>query len=55
MLDKDLKEKLNRLFDRMADEAIAMFASAQPETERGPTGTIARMDDCHSDWRATGN
>ena len=35
MLEKDLKEKLNRLFDRMADEAIAMFA-AQPETERLP-------------------
>lgn len=35
MLDKDLKEKLNRLFDRMADEAIAMFAT-QPETERLP-------------------
>lgn len=35
MLDRDLKEKLNRLFDRMADEAIAMFA-AQPETERLP-------------------
>jgi hypothetical protein len=35
MLDKDLKEKLNRLFDCMADEAIAMFA-AQPEAERLP-------------------
>src|SRR5688572_20297822 len=35
MLDQDLKEKLNRLFDRMSDEAIAMLA-AQPESERLP-------------------
>jgi len=33
MLDKDLKEKLTRLFDRMSDEAIALFV-AQPEPER---------------------
>lgn len=33
MLDKDLKEKLTRLFDRVSEEAIAMFA-VQPEPQR---------------------
>jgi hypothetical protein len=33
MLDKDLKEKLTRLFDRMSDEAIAILV-AEPETEK---------------------
>ena len=33
MLDKDLREKLTRLFDRLSDEAIALLA-AQPELEK---------------------
>lgn len=33
MLDKDLREKLTRLFDRMSEEAIALLA-AQPEIEK---------------------
>jgi hypothetical protein len=33
MLDKDLKEKLTCLFDRLSDEAIALLA-ARPETEK---------------------
>ncbi len=33
MLDKALKEKLTCLFDRMSEEAIALFA-AQPEVEK---------------------
>ena len=32
MLDKDLKEKLTRLFERMSDEAISLLAT-QPENE----------------------
>jgi hypothetical protein len=35
MLDKDLKEKLTRLFARMSEEAIALLAT-QPEMERVP-------------------
>jgi len=33
MLDRDLKEKLTRLFDRMNEEAIELLA-AQTETEK---------------------
>jgi hypothetical protein len=33
MLDKDLKEKLTCLFDRMSEEAIALLAT-KPEIER---------------------
>ena len=33
MFDKDLKEKLTRLFDRISDEAIAILV-AQTDTER---------------------
>jgi hypothetical protein len=33
MLDRDLKEKLTRLFDRMSEEAIALLAT-QPEIEK---------------------
>jgi hypothetical protein len=33
MLEKELKEKLTRLFNRMSDEAVALL-EAQPEIER---------------------